>query len=58
MTVLAVFSIMRLFSLTYVTKLDMYGVLWSVAAIFGGGNSTCNVHESESVLSRFSLQVK
>ncbi len=34
MTLFALFS--RRFSLTYVTKLDMYGVLRSVAAIFGG----------------------
>ncbi len=27
----------------------MYGVLWNVAAIFGGENSTGNMHESESV---------
>ncbi len=43
--------------LTYITKLDMYGVLRSVAAIFGG-KTVCVTYMSRSPFVMFSLQVK
>ncbi len=38
-------------------KLDVHGLLRSVAAIFGGRKSTCNVHQCKLFVA-FSLQVK